>query len=76
VIGPLQFLYEHMAQMCTNNEFLKIIIGLYHCVIEESEEGDRKMLLTILNKSIVRIMPYVENAWEMLKDFQQFYQIG
>ena len=45
--------------MCTNNEFLKIIIGLYHCVIEESEEGDRKMLLTILNKSIVRIMPYV-----------------
>ena len=34
------------------------------------------MLLTILNKSIVRIMPHVENAWEMLGDFQQFYQIG
>jgi hypothetical protein len=65
-----------MAQKCTNNEFLKTIIGLYHCVIEESEEVDRKLLLTILAKSMVRIMPYVENGLEILRDFQQFYQIG
>lgn len=34
------------------------------------------MLLTILAKSMIRIMPYVEDALELLKDFQQFYQIG
>lgn len=34
------------------------------------------MVLTILTKSMLRIMPHVENALELLKDFQQFYQIG
>ena len=65
-----------MAQRCTNNEFLKIIISFYGSIIEQTEQNERRLLLTIITKSMTRIMPFVEDPLELLKDLQQFYQIG
>lgn len=36
IIKPLQVLYEYLAQQCSNNEFLKLTISLYHSVIDQT----------------------------------------
>lgn len=58
LITPLQQLYEHFASLVTTNQFLKIIISLFHSVIEETVAQLRTFLITILTKSVTRLMPF------------------
>ena len=49
-----------MASLYSTNKFLKTIIGLFHSVIEETTPQMRSFLITILTKSVARLMPFVE----------------
>lgn len=76
LIQPLQSLYELVAKQSTTNEFLRTIISLFHTVIEETLVGNRRFLITILLKSMIRMLPFIEDGVGLLRDIQQFYQIG
>lgn len=76
MIQPLQSLYELVAKQSTTNEFLRTIISLFHTVIEETLVGNRRFLITILLKSMIRMLPFIEDGMSLLRDIQQFYQIG
>lgn len=76
LIQPLQSLYELVAKQSTTNEFLRTIISLFHTVIEEILVGNRRFLITILLKSMIRMLPFIEDGVGLLRDIQQFYQIG
>ena len=65
-----------MAELHSTNDFLKTIISLFHNVIEETPAQMRSFLITILIKSVSRLMPFVENPVELLRDLSQFYNIG
>jgi len=51
-------------------------LSLFHTVIEETLVGNRKFLITILLKSMIRMLPFVEDGTGLMRDIQQFYQIG
>lgn len=76
LIGPLQQLYEYMATLRSTNEFLADILGLFHSVIEETDPGLRMFLITILTKSVSRLMPFCEDHVQLLRDLAQFYNVG
>jgi hypothetical protein len=76
LIQPLQQIYEFIAGQKTINLFLRTIVGLVHSVVEETAPVNRAFLITILLKSMVRIVRFVEDPLELLRDLQQFYQIG
>ncbi len=65
-----------MAKQSTTNDFIKTIISLFHTVIEETLPQNRKFLITILLKSMIRMLPFIEDGMSLLRDIQQFYQIG
>lgn len=39
-------------------------------------QQNRKFLITILLKSMIRMLPFIEDGLALLRDIQQFYQIG
>ena len=65
-----------MASLENTNVFIKTIISLLHNVIEETTPNLRSFLITILTKSVARLMPYCDDPIELLRDFSQFYNIG